>query len=164
MKEGEVDVPAAFVAGRETPEAVQPGMCALHDPAVAAELLGTVHVAAGAMGRDGAGAALGAAPAGIVGSVGVELAGVSPFSRPAMASREGASIRLSRWLAPLSVRPSGVPPRSTTRRCFVCPICRELSGPARSHRPFLTGIEALSNEARLQSRRSESANRSSKAR
>ena len=69
--EGHVDVGAAVVAGGEPAELCEPCEGPLHDPSVAPELRGGLDTAPADAGDDGPLPAFAAAPAVIVGLVGV---------------------------------------------------------------------------------------------
>jgi hypothetical protein len=70
---GEVDVGASLVAHHQATRTVQPGVRALHDPAVLAEALATADPAPGDAGRGAAGAALPAIAAMVIALVGMEF-------------------------------------------------------------------------------------------
>src|SRR5689334_4144337 len=79
-----MDVVAALIADDEAAEAVEPGQCALGDPAMSAKFFAAVDAAPGDPRSDAALAARSATEAMIVGLVGVQL--VRPASWPAAAA------------------------------------------------------------------------------
>ena len=171
--EGPVDVGAAFVADGQAPEADQPGQGPFHDPTVAPEAVGALDAAARDAGRDGAGAALGAASAVVVGLVCVELFG--PASRPSTAAahaRDDVEHR-GQHLAVVPVGPAqleaerraagiddevALRARPSAVRGVRADLCRGRRPP-----PF-AGMDALSIEARPQSNASAAASRSRRTR
>jgi hypothetical protein len=71
--EGFVDVGAPLVTDRKAAEAIEPGQCALDNPAVPTQAFAAVHPTPGDAGPDRAGAALSSAAAVIISLIGVEL-------------------------------------------------------------------------------------------
>lgn len=133
-----MNIGSPVVAHGKATELGQPGQGSLDLPAVTPEPFTAVDTAPGDPRNDGAGAALTAATTVIIALVGVEL--VRSATRTATspptggtASRVGAIIQLSCRLAPLIVRPSGVPSPSTNRCRFVPALPRSVGlGPVSS--------------------------------
>ncbi len=87
--EGFGDVGTPLVADGGATDAVEPGQCALDDPAVPARAFAAVHptpgdAGPGDAGPDGAGAALSSAATVVIGLVGVELVGPPPGTTSAV--------------------------------------------------------------------------------
>ena len=164
-----MDVGAPLVADREAAEAVEPGQRALDHPAVPAQPLAGVDAPSGDAGRDGAGAALPAAAAVIVGLVGVELVGAlaRPASPVAHAGhgvqgrrQHHAVVPVGRAQAHPERRAPAVDHKVALRARFAA-IRRVRAGLGT---PLLAATEALSRTGRLQSRCPASDRRSSSTR
>lgn len=119
--EGFVDVGASLVTDGQAPEAVEPGVGSLDDPAVPPELLAAVDPAPSDAGYDPPGAALLATGAGVVGLVGMKLVGTAAWATaPAVShGRDRIEGRGHHYafvaVGPVKVKPRGVPRASTTR-------------------------------------------------
>lgn len=152
-----MDVGAPLVADREATEAVEPGQGSLDNPAVSAQSLASFHASSCDARLDGAGAALLAATAVIVGLVRVELVRALPRSAAATTyTRHGVEGRsqhqtvvpVGRAQADPERRAPAVDHKMALRARFAA-IRRVRTG---FGSPLFADTDALSRLARLQSR------------
>lgn len=158
-----------IVAHAEAAKAAEPRQRALHNPAVAAESRTRLHTKASNAGSDSTPAQIGSAAREVIALSACTFRG-RRRSRPArvrrsggMDSMSGSNARLSCRLAGERRTASGIPLWSTTRWRLVPGRPRSVEfGPVRSP-PCLAAMLALSTAARLQSIRSASCRRFSRA-
>jgi hypothetical protein len=130
---GEVDISTSFISNGDATELGKPSQAALDFPAVSVKALNGVGTAPGDARSEAA--ALPAAPAMVAALSAWSLWG-RQRGRPgwprmrSTASSVGADMRLSCRLAPLVVRPGGLPLSSTTR-CRLVPALPRSVGWAR---------------------------------
>ncbi len=171
----EVDVGPSLIVDGEAAQAGQSSEGALDDPAMASEPSAALDAASGDAWDDGAGPALGPAPAMVVAFVGVQL--VRSAARTSAAAGAHARHRVQGGCQHHAVVPVGpaqcqaerraarvddevtFAARPAGRRCFASRRNRRVR--AGLFAPFLAGTDALSRAARLQSRPPASCNCSS---
>lgn len=151
---------AASMSGRRSeraPEAVEPGVGPLDDPVVG-RFLPALNPVSGNPRRDPPSPAFATTPRCVVGLVGAELVLTPARLPPSPAAQgrdciegEGYSIALSWRLAPVIVRPSGVPRASTTRWRLVPSLLRSVGFGPVAEPLFWPGLTRLSRLARLPS-------------
>jgi hypothetical protein len=168
-EEGVVDIGTAFVADGQPSEAVEPGEGALHDPAVATELVAPVHAAPGDARLDAAHVAGAAAAPVVVGLVGMQSGGAAAWPTPPLSDRRHG---IEQRLQQSAIVAVGAAQQAGERGSL--PVDHNMALRARFAAvrrvrtdriaPFLAGTAALSRAARLQSMRAAAPSRSSKAR
>ncbi len=154
-----MDIGSALVTRGQTPHLLHPGEGTFHHPAVASEPLAIFDASASYSGPNVSGATGSAATSSIVGLVRMQLAGTLPW--PATSSCHGMDGIQQIFQEHAIVR---IRPRQSYRQRCPEPVGQQVTLGARSASvrrvrprgspPFLAFMEALSIQARSQSRRS----------
>ena len=152
-----MDVGAPLVADGQATEAVEPGQCALDNPAVPAQAFAAVHPTPGDAGPDGAGAALSSAATVVISLISVKL--LRPLARPPPSAtdaghrikgrRQHDAVMAVGWAQTHPERRAPTVDHKMALRARLAAIRWVRAG---LRTPLLAATEALSSEARLQSR------------